>query len=74
MPRPVFEIAEPFIKLSLAGHAVVIDSCADEVFIDGDKLNLGAVREYESNYCRAGNKQGWQKRRVKVIDVGGMLL
>ena len=62
-----FEIKEPYIKIPLEGHTVLVNTETDEVFLDGDKVNLDAGRTYETESCKPDNTKGWRKRRVKAI-------
>lgn len=74
-----FEFIDPFIKLPLDGHSILVNTDTDEVFVDGEKVNLGTGKAYEETHCKPGNTKNWQKRRLKtkitnnhviVIDIG----
>lgn len=74
-----FEFINPFIKLPLDGHSILVNTDTDEVFMDGDRVNLDAGKTYEEVSCKPGNTKNWQKRRLKttitnnhiiVIDIG----
>jgi hypothetical protein len=62
-----FEILDEFIKIPIEGHTIIINTDMDEVFLDGDKVNLDAGRPYAKDFCKEENTKGFKKRRVKAI-------
>lgn len=64
---PRLDLPLPFIKLLFENHSIIINTDTDELFTDGDKLDLSVGKAYEPDYCRPANTKNWQKQRVKTM-------
>lgn len=64
----MYEVKEPFIKIPLEGHWVIIDTETDSIYVDGNKLNTAVGKVYSAGLAKRERDTEEPKRRIKLIE------
>lgn len=62
-----FGVKEPYIRIPLDGHTILIDTTTDTLYVDGDAVNTKLGKVYDKSTAKPENA-GQPKRRVKLIE------